>query len=171
VVVEPVSWRRPGWHWEQTTHSILAALGLAVLLRSYPASLQAVHIVGAVYLAYLAFQTFRSLRNPAEDDPKVDGRTALRQAFIVNLTNPKIILFFASFLPHFVGDADGYAGQFLMLGAVFLVIGFVIDAAIGIAAGQLRASSGGGGGTRTGLTLLAGATYAVLSALLLVKVA
>ncbi|WP_122817395.1 LysE family translocator [Nocardioides pantholopis] len=154
-------------------HTTLAALGLAAVLGASPTALQVVRVVGAGYLAYLAWATFRSLRSGTGSDgngpPSVEQFSAFRRGLLVNLTNPKIILFFASFLPQFVGSADAYAPQFLMLGAVFLIVGFVIDAGIGIAAGQLRESSSSNGRARAGLTLLAGTTYSVLAALLVAQ--
>lgn len=154
-------------------HTTAAALGLAAVLGTSPTALQVVRIVGAMYLAYLAVMTFRALREGtgAEEGAEAasgDQMTALRRGLLVNLTNPKIILFFASFLPHFLGQATSFTAQFLMLGAAFLVVGLVIDSAIGLMAGHLRESSSSGR-TRTGLTLLAGSTYAVLSTLLVVE--
>lgn len=152
-------------------HTLATAAGLAVLLRSVPTALDVIQGVGAGYLLWLAVQTFRSLGQRYRADPSAyTGQRVLVRALVVNLANPKIIIFFASFLPQFVRSERGsMAGQLLLLGALFLAVGFVVDALIGWSAGRLRDATRHGSVVRQALVVAASLTYAVLAAVLVVR--
>lgn len=125
-------------------HTVAAALGLGAVLQAAPVALDAVRIVGAVFLVYLAISTLRSARDVAGDAQAKFGRRSLRRTYVmatlVNLSNPKVVLFYLAFFPQFVTEG-GWAMpvQFLVMGAILIVIGFVVDAGVGVAAGALSA--------------------------------
>lgn len=127
-----------------TVHTIAAALGLGALLQAAPVALDVVRIVGAVFLVYLAISTLRSARHVAEEAPERHDERSLRRTYVMavltNLANPKVILFYLAFLPQFV-TAGGWATpvQFLVMGAILVVIGFAVDGTVGLAAGALSA--------------------------------
>lgn len=153
-------------------HVTAAALGLAVLLAAVPVALVAVRLAGAAFLGWLAVSTLRSARHTGLAAQAPPTGRVLRRATVTNLANPKVILFFAAFLPHFVRSGHGPVPvQLLVLGVIFLVVGLVVDSAIGLTAGRLRTVLAGGGRAGTVLTVLAGSTFAVLAALLVVDVA
>jgi len=119
-------------------HTIAATLGLAALFRSAPAVYDAVRLIGAAYLIWLAIGRLRggerSLANAAvrSGSPR---RTYVR-ALVNNLANPKVIVFYVAFLPQFVAPSAGDPRlQFALLGFVFLAIGLVVDILIGSLAG------------------------------------
>ncbi|MBK1787050.1 LysE family translocator [Prauserella cavernicola] len=125
-------------------HTVAAAAGLGALLQAAPAVLDAVRVVGAVFLLYLAWTAWRSSRRPdvpgAED--VAPGRSLRRTyvlAVLTNLANPKVILFYLAFFPQFVVPAGGWPVwvQFLVLGAVFVLVGFAVDGSVGLATGAL----------------------------------
>jgi threonine/homoserine/homoserine lactone efflux protein len=120
-------------------HTIAAALGLSALLRVAPAALDVVRIVGAVVLLYLAIANLRAANQAAVAVPR-DGRRSLRRTYVsavlTNLANPKVVLFYLVFLPQFVTQGGWSTGvQILVLGAVLIVIGLVMDGLVGVAAG------------------------------------
>ncbi|MFF6984025.1 LysE family translocator [Streptomyces sp. NPDC008343] len=120
-------------------HTALVAVGTAALITSFPLLFQALRITGAGYLLYLAWHTFRSSDRLtlAEDAERAPLSGVFRRAVLVNLLNPKIVLFYLAFLPQFVNTAAGGASrQLLILGMTFAGIGFLIDAIIGVTAGQ-----------------------------------
>lgn len=107
-------------------HSMLAAFGLSALLVASATAFTAIKIVGAGYLLWLAVQAIRhgsslSLRTGAP------VRTSLYRAFAiglgVNLLNPKIVMFFLTFLPQFVSASDPDApARLLMLGLLYTLL-------------------------------------------------
>lgn len=149
-------------------HVVAAAAGLAALLRVNPELLVAVQLGGAAYLGYLAVQTLRTL-GVASRSVAPRTRDVFVRAVVTNLTNPKVILFFAAFLPGFVVDGHGATVvQMLTLGSVFLAVGLACDATIGLVTGRLGRALGAGGRAATALGVLAAGVYAGLAVLLVV---
>lgn len=115
-------------------HVGLAAFGISILLATAPAAFLTLKIVGALYLLWLAVQALRqgggmALMARAKKLPTVF------QSYLtglgINLTNPKVILFFVTFLPQFVSRDDPQAaGKLLFLGGEFLVLSIPIVIAI-----------------------------------------
>jgi len=123
-------------------HTVAAALGLGMLLQAAPVALEAVRIAGAVFLVYLAITTLRSAKDVATTAPAKFGGRSLRRTYVmatlVNLSNPKVVLFYVAFLPQFLTEGGWPApAQFLVMGAILIVIGFAVDATVGFAAGTL----------------------------------
>ena len=154
-----------------SVYVILTAAGLATLLASAPAALDLIRLIGAFYLLYLAVQTWRTTQ---EDSVASSGRIEsdyFRRGFIVNLTNPKIALFFVAFLPQFIGDVEGNPGlQLLMLGLVLQIAGLVVDLIVGYAAGSVRDLVLESKAARIGLERLSASVYGILSLVLFVEV-
>jgi threonine/homoserine/homoserine lactone efflux protein len=125
-------------------HTVAAALGLGALLQAAPIALEAVRIAGAVFLVYLAITTLRSAKDLATAAPVKFGGRSLRRTYVmamlVNLSNPKVVLFYVAFLPQFVTEGGWPVPvQFLVMGAILIVTGFAIDATVGLTAGSLSA--------------------------------
>lgn len=157
-----------------SVHVLLAALGTGALLRAMPALAEGIRLAGAAYLAYLAVVTWRAAGADTMSMELEDGKGYWRifwQGMIVNLTNPKIILFFAAFLTQFVDpDRGPVALQFLTLGLIVQVAGLTVDAAMGFAAGTVRDIFTRRPGLHRFLDRIAASVFAVLAAVLLVKV-
>jgi threonine/homoserine/homoserine lactone efflux protein len=154
-------------------HVSAAAVGLALLLHTSPWALDAVRLAGGSYLGWLAADTLRGARKAklrgAVERPS--ERLVLRRAVLTNVTNPKVILFFAAFLPQFVRAGHGpTSAQLLSLGLIFLLIGLVVDATIGITAGRAGAALAAGGRAAIVSAVAAGLTFATLAAVLLAEV-
>lgn len=115
-------------------HIALAAFGLSVLLATAPTAFLALKIVGALYLLWLAVQALRqsggmALLGKAKQQPTIIQSYLTGMG--INLTNPKVILFFVTFLPQFVSSDDAAAASKLMfLGIEFLVLSIPIVIAI-----------------------------------------
>lgn len=107
-----------------TVHTLLAAVGLSALLAASATAFLVVKVVGALYLLWLAFD---AIRNGSALSLKAEKREeSVRRTFLmglgVNLTNPKIILFFVTFLPQFISAGDPHAaGKLVFLGLYFIV--------------------------------------------------
>jgi threonine/homoserine/homoserine lactone efflux protein len=121
-------------------HTLLAALGLAALLAAHPIAFEALRWGGVAYLAWLAIQAFRSgpiAVAPAEATSSGAMR-AWRDGTLVNLLNPKVAIFILAFVPQFVDPARGSSIlQFLLLGAILIAGGTVVNGLVGIYAGKV----------------------------------
>jgi threonine/homoserine/homoserine lactone efflux protein len=106
-------------------HSLAAAIGLSALIAASPQAFEVLKWVGAAYLAYLAYEVLRHGSGLTGDGPPKSNslRKAYMKGLTINLLNPKIILFFVTFLPQFVSPTDPHAsGKLMFLGLFFLVI-------------------------------------------------
>jgi len=108
-------------------HSMLVAFGLSALLVASATAFTAIKIVGAIYLVWLGFQAVRhgSALTIARGRAK---QRSLAQVYLmglgVNLLNPKIVMFFLTFLPQFVSVSDPHASsKLLFLGLYFTALG------------------------------------------------
>ena len=121
-------------------HVLAATAGLSAILAASPSAFNAVKYSGAVYLIFIGLRTLA--RRPAIIDASVSSMTktqAFRQGFIINTLNPKIALFFLSFLPQFIDqNKSSNALQALTLGTVFVICGFFTDGIYSLTASSLR---------------------------------
>jgi threonine/homoserine/homoserine lactone efflux protein len=125
-------------------HTISAALGLSALLAASSEAYQAVKIAGAVYLLWLAYGAIR--RGTALKLQHGAGAGGLRGAFwaglLINLTNPKIVLFFVTFLPQFIDAHDPHASaKLFVLGFGFIAITTFVNAAVILTAARFVAAA------------------------------
>ena len=124
-------------------HTTLVALGLSALIVAAPTLFLALKVAGALYLGWLAVQAVRqgsALTLP--DGPMT--RTSLGATFVqglgINLLNPKIVIFFMTFLPQFVRPGQGEpAAQLVSLGLRFIVIALCITVPMILAADRVAA--------------------------------
>jgi threonine/homoserine/homoserine lactone efflux protein len=126
-----------GIHLGTLVHVTAAAAGLSALIVASAFAFSAVKYAGAAYLVYLGVR--RLGRDAALTVDR--GRESLRRAFargaVVNVLNPKTALFFLAFLPQFVDpDRGAVWSQALVLGLVFVGLGFVSDSLYALAAGS-----------------------------------
>jgi RhtB (resistance to homoserine/threonine) family protein len=112
-----------------------AALGIAALLRTSAVAFTALKLAGAAYLLFLGIQALWASRTRAgtHDAPTPSGRSPIRQGLLTNLLNPKIAVFFTSFIPQFVEPGDSVLVRSLLLGVLFTLIGLVWLSAYAIA--------------------------------------
>ncbi|MCB2128222.1 MAG: LysE family translocator, partial [Rhodobacteraceae bacterium] len=122
------------------TNVALAGLGLGALVASLPHLFDAIRWVGVAYLLYLAWHTLRTPLTVRGSAPVKPSR-GFRDGYLVNVTNPKVILFILAFIPQFVDPSRGpVLMQFLIFGAVIAIGGGVINALVGIGAGRIGGS-------------------------------
>jgi threonine/homoserine/homoserine lactone efflux protein len=109
-------------------HTSLAAFGLSLILRESVLAYSIVQYAGAGYLLYLGVRAILDKKNPfvnqAVDIGEVNYRSIYTQAVLTNVLNPKVALFFLSFLPQFIDPRNPYGAiPFLILGCTFLTTG------------------------------------------------
>jgi threonine/homoserine/homoserine lactone efflux protein len=103
-----------------------------------------IKFAGAGYMVWLGLQALRHRRALHVDEaalagPPLPGRRAVRQGFVVGVTNPKAFMMYAAVLPQFIVRDNGQVlGQLLVLGFLAFLIGIVSDAVWAVLASQLR---------------------------------
>jgi threonine/homoserine/homoserine lactone efflux protein len=121
-------------------HVLAATVGLSAILATSENAFNVVKYLGASYLVLIGLRTLT--RKPEAISTSASSMTqsqAFRQGFIINTLNPKIALFFLSFLPQFIDpNISSNARQSLILGSVFVLCGFVIDGIYALTASSLR---------------------------------
>lgn len=119
-------------------HVATAALGLAVLLITYPTAYAAIKYLGAAYLLFLAIQSWRADGNFKTGRGSTKMRHAFRRGFLTNILNPKVALFVLAFLPQFTDPSIGPVWhQIIILGLMLALGGVITDGAFGVFAGLM----------------------------------
>lgn len=145
-------------------HTVLAALGLGALVSAHPAAFEAIRWLGVGYLLWLAVAALRSspFANEAQVTPTSTGR-AFGQGLMVNLLNPKVVLFILAFLPQFVDPSRAILPQFLTLGLVFSFGGLMVNGAVGLFAGSIGQRVARSAGLATWLSRISATIFGALA--------
>jgi threonine/homoserine/homoserine lactone efflux protein len=125
-------------------HTTLVVVGVSALIVASPMAFFALKLFGAGYLVFLAWQavTRGSAFSPEKKTgPQISLFRSWAAGLGVNLLNPKIILFFMTFLPQFVSAHDQHApGKLFFLGAMFIVLSIPVTAPMVLAAEKFSAA-------------------------------
>lgn len=129
-------------------HTTLVMLGVATLIKSSATALMLLKIFGAAYLLFLAWGAFKSalagkglgLRGQgAGGSEKFSAAALYKRGVLMNVLNPKVLLFFLAFLPQFVNlSSDTASLTILFLGVTFAAQALIIFSAVAIFAGHVR---------------------------------
>ncbi|MCM3767710.1 LysE family translocator [Neobacillus niacini] len=107
-------------------HTLAAVVGLSAIIVKSAMLFSVFKYVGAVYLMYLGFKTLWALKNkklaemPVEN--KYQNKSCFKQGFLTNLLNPKVAVFFLTFLPQFVDAGSDTFVPFLTMGMTYTVL-------------------------------------------------
>jgi len=121
-------------------HTLLATLGLGALLMASEWLFDIIKFIGAGYLIYIGYQLLTSKEHKIDmkDLDKVSYKKMFFQGAISNIMNPKITIFYFSYLPQFIVPNGGSeALQLFILGTTFAVLTFFIKAPVGFVSGIL----------------------------------
>ncbi|WP_200871371.1 LysE family translocator [Saccharicrinis fermentans] len=124
-------------------HTIAATTGVSIIIQKSAMAFAVLKYMGAAYLFYLAYQSLREKKPTIHLEAK-EGKgengfwRLLRKGLLMNVLNPKVVLFFMALLPQFVVQNSLPVGwQMMVLGAVFMVQALVIFSLISILSGRL----------------------------------
>ncbi len=120
-------------------HTAAVALGLAALLAASATAFSLLKALGAAYLLWLAWQSWRAPAGlpGSESQPALGARQTYLRGVLMNISNPKVALFFLAFLPQFVDPTRGaVALQILQLGGVFMLATLLTFGAVALLAGR-----------------------------------
>ena len=119
-------------------HTVAVAFGLAAIVHSSAIAFSVLKYIGAAYLLYLAWQALRAAASTGQQNTvqALSSGNLYRRGIVMNLTNPKVSLFFMAFLPQFADPRHGsMMVQFFLLGAVFITATLLVFSAISFLAG------------------------------------
>ena len=126
-----------------TVHTLLVAFGVAALIVASPTAFMILKTGGAAYLVWLAIQAIRKgsdfvMVKSTGEKAQASLKSALLNGIWVNLLNPKVIIFFMTFLPQFVSATDPHVtGKLIFLGIWSIIVALPIGIGIVVAADSL----------------------------------
>jgi len=121
-------------------HTTAVALGVAAIFKASAVAFTVLKLSGAAYLLYLAFQAFRSSASAAKKakEEQLSRFKLYRRGVVMNITNPKVSIFFLAFLPQFADPTNGsLAIQMVVLGNVFIFATILVFGSIALMAGLM----------------------------------
>lgn len=121
-------------------HTMAVALGVAIIFQTSAIAFLLLKLTGAAYLLYLAWQAFRARAQNLHGDTgqNVSFQKYYSRGIIMNITNPKVSIFFLAFLPQFTDPARGSVTfQILVLGGLFIVATILVFGSIAVFAGSI----------------------------------
>jgi threonine/homoserine/homoserine lactone efflux protein len=122
-------------------HLLATVLGLAAVMHTSALAFQALKYAGVAYLFYVAYATWRDTSAFALDGhlSRATASGLVIKAFLINILNPKLTIFFLAFLPQFVeAGTDRPLVQLLMLSAVFMAMTLAVFVVYGFVAHAFR---------------------------------
>ncbi len=121
-------------------HSSLVAVGVTAILLQFPTIFTSIRVAGALYLLFIAWQLLNTHPTAASNSANPAPRLGqlYRRGILMNLSNPKVSLFFLAFLPQFIDPNRGkLAAQALLLGGWFIVAALLVFGSFALLAGAL----------------------------------
>lgn len=147
-------------------HTTAVALGIAVIFQASATAFTALKLVGAGYLLYLAWQAFRAAARKIQTN-RSEGLSSKHLYFrgiVMNITNPKVSIFFLAFLPQFADPARGQLTYQLMgLGGLFIIATLLVFGSIALLAGLVGEWLNRSPHTQRVMNWIAGTVFAALA--------
>lgn len=147
-------------------HTTAVTFGLAAVYAQSAVAFTLLKVVGAAYLAWLAWQSFRAgaLQGDAARVDQLSPATLYRRGIIMNITNPKVSIFFLAFLPQFADPSRGSLSlQLLVLGGLFIISTILVFSSVSLLAGALGDRFRQSAGAQKLLNRIAGTIFAALA--------
>lgn len=123
-------------------HTSLLAFGVSAIIKNNESIFFTIKIGGALYLFFLAYKVFRSspiINFDEQQVPQKGIKALFIQGFFMNVLNPKVTIFFLAFFPGFLFSEDlSTFWQFYILGALFMLVSFIIFTTIALLASQIK---------------------------------
>lgn len=147
-------------------HTAAVALGVAAIFRTSEVAFTVLKFVGAGYLLYLAWRAFRSGTSSLEEGrgTALTGRELYLRGVIMNITNPKVAIFFLAFLPQFADPQRGSLTlQIVICGGLFMASALLVFGTIAWTAGRLGERLRKSPRAQLALNRVAGAVFVALA--------
>ena len=147
-------------------HTAAVSLGVAAVFANSALAFNLLKTVGAAYLLYLAWRAFRAGKSQSQQKgtPRSSRRRLYGRGIFMNITNPKVAIFFLAFLPQFADPSRGpLALQLMSFGAIFIVATLLVFGAIALFAGLIGEWLKGSPRAEAVMNRVAGTVFAVLA--------
>jgi threonine/homoserine/homoserine lactone efflux protein len=147
-------------------HTAIVAFGVAAIFQTSVIAFSLLKFMGALYLFYLAWQAFTASSQHLHKKPLtiLSSRQLYRRGIIMNISNPKVSIFFLAFLTQFTAAENGpVIYQLFLLGAVFMLITFLLFSSIALLAGMLSNWLKHSPGAQIYLNRIAGSVFIALA--------
>ncbi len=121
-------------------HTTAVALGVAAIFQTSVTAFNILKFIGAAYLLYLAYMSFKSnsKSNIEKQNITLSPLKLYKRGIIMNITNPKVSIFFLAFLPQFTNhEGRSITLQIFVLGAIFMLCALVVFSSIALLAGLI----------------------------------
>ena len=145
-------------------HTILVAIGVSVIFQTSAIAFNGLKIVGAFYLVYLAWLSIQNkelnLRKASQDS---SNKSYYLTGVVMNLTNPKVAIFFLVFLPQFVNSNNNVSSQIFLLGILFIFSAFFVFTSIAYLSSFLEGTLKKSKAINKNLNLVAALIYIALA--------
>ena len=144
-------------------HTTAVAAGVAVIFQESQLAFSLLKYTGSAYLVYLAWQAFRARPAPAgsaDSPPAEAARRLYLRGIVMNITNPKVSIFFLAFLPQFVDEKAGHVTlQMFALGGIFILATLVAFSLMAVLAANAGARLGQSARAQTIMNRIAGVVF------------
>ena len=118
--------------------TLISAFGVSALVALFPGSLLLIQYAGACYLLWLAYRIWKSPINAYSLENTTTKKELLLRGILVNILNPKALIFFMAFIPQFVNEELGNTSyQIIFLGLLLTVLGTIINSLYGLFSGTI----------------------------------
>lgn len=148
-------------------HTTAVALGLAAVFAASALAFTLLKLCGAAYLLWLAWQAFRASSSMAIQTTAVDrlsGWQLYQRGILMNITNPKVSIFFLAFLPQFADPSRGaLTQQMLLLGTLFIMATILVFGTIALLSGMLGSWLTRSPSVQRVMNRLTGGVFAILA--------
>lgn len=121
-------------------HTSLLAFGISAIITANESLFYGIKVLGACYLIYLAYKVFSSDSEIllGANAPNKSAAQLFKQGFIMNLLNPKVMIFFLAFFPAFIWNPESETvSQIFILGFTFMFVSLIVFSGIALLAGSI----------------------------------
>ncbi len=122
-------------------HTVFLALGVSTIIKNNSFIFFGIKLFGALYLFFLAYKVFKSSSVISISTDEIEKKSPVqlfKVGFIMNVLNPKVTLFFLALFPGFLfSESLSLSVQFFILGALFIVVSFIVFSIIAILGGAI----------------------------------
>ena len=146
-------------------HTILVGIGVSVIFQTSPMAFNGLKIIGSFYLVYLAWLSIQNKElNLGEASQDISNKSYYLTGVVMNLTNPKVAIFFLVFLPQFVNSNNhNVTSQIFLLGLLFICSAFFVFTSIAYLSSFLEGMLKKSKTVNKNLNLLAAIIYIALA--------